>query len=929
MKPMAKLLCLVLCLAMIGGCFVACDFESIDSNGDQSSQTQNGESQSETTENGEWTITFDANGGAFENGETTQTQTVAQGARLTVPQTPRREGYTFSGWSVKQNTSEPWNFSTAVNNSLTLYASWTPKTASVLSLEGATINERDIFLIVDQNTQSVSLSDKVVCTEGCVWKLYRDQMGQIEIPTKIAAGMNGELNNGENIFYIVVTSLDGTMTSVYKLTVFRHYTVSINYYHANELIHSEQTTTGNEFFLTYSPNLEGYTFYGWKDKNGAPCISVIPWGDVNLYANTTAQQFTVTYDANEGSVNLTGTAVLFGESFTFEVPTRTGYRFMGWCYGETKLTDENGTSLSDWQILDNVTITAAWEINSYSLSLQRNDKGAGIICDMEKQTYDYGESITVRATKNLGYRFLGWFKGSMPMSTELSYTFTMPAEQLLLTAKWEILPEMRAFEFVSTPTLCQITYLKDRDLEEFVIPDYVTSIEDQAFQNCSNVTSITLGNGLTSIGQSSFANCSGLTSIAIPNNVKNIGFNAFYGCSNLADISIPDSVLGIDTFAFDDTAYKNDASKWTGGILYIGNHLISVKYATLSGATTINIKSGTKTIASNAFSNYRKLTSITIPDGVTSIGSGAFSGCTSLTTITIPDSVTSIGGGILSNTGYRFDTVTYIGNHLIQARESLSGAYTIKSGTKTIADNAFSYCERLTSVTIPNSVTNIGKSAFLNCNSLTTITIPESVTSIGNQAFSHCDSLTTITVHLNNPAYKSIDGNLYSKDGTELLQYAIGKAETNFTIPNGVTSIGNGAFMESNNLTSITLGNGVTIIGYSAFVRCSNLTNVTISDSIVIIGESAFAACNNLTSIAIPNSVKIIDSWAFENCSSLTSIIISNTVTTISYHAFLSCENLTDIYFEGTEEEWNAIEKSQAQIPSSATIHYNYVPSES
>ncbi|MBQ2999200.1 MAG: leucine-rich repeat protein [Clostridia bacterium] len=737
MKSMTKLLSLLLCLAMIGGCFVGCDFESTDSSNEQASQPQDGEDQSSTTETGEWTVTFDANGGAFENGETTTTQTVAQGTRLTVPQTPRRTGYTFSGWSINQNTSEPWDFANAtVNRAITLYASWTARTASVLSVEGATINEREIFLIVDQNNQSVSLSDKVVCTEGCVWKLYRDQMGQIEIPTKIAAGMDGALESGENIFYIVVTSIDGTMTSVYKLTVFRHYTVSINYYHKNELIHSEQTTTGNEFFLTYTPNLDGYTFYGWKNESGAPCISVIPWGDVDLYSNTEAQQFTVTYDANEGSVNLTGTAVLFGENFTFEIPTRTGYRFVGWYYGETKLTDEDGKSLCDWQILDNVTITAAWEINSYSLSLQRNDKCAGIVCDMEKQTYDYGESITVRATTNQGYRFLGWFKDSTPMSTELSYTFAMPAEQLLLTAKWEILPEMRPFEFVSTPTLCEITHLKDRTLEEIVIPDYVTSIEDQAFENCSNVTSVTLGIGLTSIGQYSFGNCIGLTSIAIPNNVKNVGFNAFYCCSSLAEISIPDSVLGIQSDAFYGTAYLNDETNWVGGVLYIGNHLIRVNYTTLSNATTINIKSGTKTIANSAFQNLRKLTSITIPDGVTSIGSGAFSGCTSLTAITIPDSVTSIGNGILSNTGYRFDTVTYIGNHLIQASESLSGAYTIKSGTKTIADNAFSYCERLTGITIPASVTSIGNAAFLNCNSLTTITLPESVTSIGNQAFS-------------------------------------------------------------------------------------------------------------------------------------------------------------------------------------------------
>ena len=95
---------------------------------------------------------------------------------------------------------------------------------------------------------------------------------------------------------------------------------------------------------------------------------------------------------------------------------------------------------------------------------------------------------------------------------------------------------------------------------------------------------------------------------------------------------------------------------------------------------------------------------------------------------------------------------------------------------------------------IPDSVTSIGHWAFSGCSSLTSIVIPDSVTSIGQHAFYHCNALASITVNANNPNYKSSDGNLYTKDGKTLIQYAVGKTDKTFTVPDGVTSIGDRAF---------------------------------------------------------------------------------------------------------------------------------------
>jgi predicted lipoprotein with Yx(FWY)xxD motif len=242
----------------------------------------------------------------------------------------------------------------------------------------------------------------------------------------------------------------------------------------------------------------------------------------------------------------------------------------------------------------------------------------------------------------------------------------------------------------------------------------------------------------------------------------------------------------------------------------------------------------------------------------------------------------------------------------------------------TIEEGAFWYCTSLTSVTIPNSVTSIGELAFGRCSSLASVTIPASVTSIGQQAFGVCSSLTAINVDAANTAYSSQDGVLYNKAKTTLYTYPTGKTGA-FTIPAGVTSIGEVAFYGCTSLASVTIPAGVTSIGERAFQSCTGLTSVTIGSGVKGIREGAFSSCTRLTEInvssdnsaytsqdgvlynknktllhtyparktgisfIIPNSVTFIWPWAFEGCTSLTS------VTSIGKGAFQDCISLAAI----------------------------------
>ena len=362
----------------------------------------------------------------------------------------------------------------------------------------------------------------------------------------------------------------------------------------------------------------------------------------------------------------------------------------------------------------------------------------------------------------------------------------------------------------------------------------VTSIGDSAFYNCDSLTSITLPDSVANIGAYAFYGCNSLTSVTIPDSVTSIGYKTFYACS-FESITIPNSVTSIGDGAFWNSLLTgitvesgNPNYSSENGVLFNKDKTDLLQYPVGKTDMEYTIPPSVTSIGDFAFNNCNSLTSITIPDSVTSIGDDAFSFCTSLENITIPDGVMSIG------------------------------------------NSAFESCDSLANITIPDSVTSIGDYAFWYCDSLTSVTIGNNVTSIGDSAFYDCESLTSITVESDNPNYSSENGVLFNKDKTELIQYPVGKTDTEYTIPSSVISIREDAFRYCDSLTSITIPNSVTSIGDWAFRYCYSLESVTIDNGVTSIENGAFYSCDSLTSITIPDSVTSIGNEAFYSCDSLT-----------------------------------------------------------
>lgn len=423
------------------------------------------------------------------------------------------------------------------------------------------------------------------------------------------------------------------------------------------------------------------------------------------------------------------------------------------------------------------------------------------------------------------------------------------------------------YELINDDTEIRITDYLDEITKSVVIPQFinglpVTEIGYQAFKS-AELTTVTLLEGLKVIDKGAFL-FNDITHIYIPSTVISIGEEAFRG--NL-----------INEY---DVSEENTFYKDLDNALYTKDGKSIIDFPNENNPTTYSIPEGVEVICESAFSGAQMI-SVTFPESLITIERGAFS-FNSLTSVVLGDNVTSIGDSAFFfnniETLELSNSLTYIGDSAF-IRNQLR-TLTIPSSVEVIEESAFSD-NKLTELILSDGILYIKKAAFHN-NYLVDIVIPASLTEIGIVAFLENDTIESFVVDEDNETFKSIDGVLFSKDGTVLLDFPVNSSLTSYTIPKGVLEIGNDAFKKSS-LTEIIFNEELNIIGKYAF-SSNNLTEIEIPDSVTLIDWNAFAN-NELTILVIPEGVETIAFGAFEG-NLLTDVTISSTVTYIGQISF-------------------------------------------
>ena len=420
-------------------------------------------------------------------------------------------------------------------------------------------------------------------------------------------------------------------------------------------------------------------------------------------------------------------------------------------------------------------------------------------------------------------------------------------------------------------------------------------LPENAFAECTNVTSITLPSGLTSIGYYAFKNCVSLLSLEIPDSVTYMGTGMLYGTTSLKEITLPYAGSGSGQY---DSGFSN------------------FYYYDYYSSTPQNLKKVTITKATyipyGSFQYFTSIEEVNLPDTLYSIGNYAFSGCTSLKSITIPENVTYIEYEAFSgcyrlyevtnNSSYNFSNRfpeairVYSKGESKENTKISSQSFTFLLGTDgvwyltgydsslktqnlpsniTLSGTEISYSlppyifsqTPIESVSIPGCVKSIGREAFSLCNSLTSVTFSSGVESIGNYAFSYS-------------AISSID------------------------LPMSLTTIGESAFYCCSRLSSVTFASGSRLnsIGVSAF-NSSPITSIDIPASVETIGSSAFYGCYQLASLSfgVGSIIKSIESYAFAQ-TPITKLSLPSTLEALGTSAFENCSSLSSLSFDANSQ---------------------------
>ena len=566
-------------------------------------------------------------------------------------------------------------------------------------------------------------------------------------------------------------------------------------------------------------------------------------------------------------------------------------------------------------------------------------------------TYEGGTLCSITATPNEGYTFANWSENGSLVSCESNYSFIVTGESVLTA---HFVPDGNiVFADANVKALCVANWDSNGDGElsyheaaivtsiEYVFSDNteitsfdelqyfigLPSINSNAFNNCYNLTSVTIPSAVTAIEGGAFSNCSGLTgSLIIPNSVTSIGASAFYGCSGLSGgLTISDAVTSIGEWAF---AYCDGFV----GPLIVGNAVTSIgnhAFYYCNGLTSLTLGNSVTSIGDYAFTYCYALNSmIALSEMPPTVGTSAFYQIASNIPLYVPcesveayqsaagwDAFSNIidmcSSGTVSVAAYPLEGGTVVGAGTYEGgsfctvtaipNEGYNFAYWTENGSMVSTDTNYRFVvmgDRLLTACFVGE----GNIVFADANVKALCVQNWDTNDDGELSYLEAARVSSLEdVFSYNESITSFDELQYFVGLFSIEDYAFYYCYNliTMTLPNSVRSIGEGSFSGCYNLTgTLALPNSLVSIGSDAFSGCYSLTgSLTIPNSVTSIGDWAFGDCYGFNGLlTIGNSVTSIGNYAFYYCSGLTSLTLGNSVSSISNYAFYDCYGLNSMF---------------------------------